>query len=204
MELLQPTINHRITQGFRDNPSNGFYGFFGHTGIDFGAVVAGKEGDKLYACADATVKKVAFDDNGYGNYIELDLGWGYTALYAHCKSIVVSAGMKVYMGQVIAFMGTTGHSTAPHLHFEIKQFVVKKNPLDYLIITHEQLMQFEDRIRIMEEQIRSLIEADIALAAKINLHVSDLEVKDIAKKQVKKGVLAFVKRAARRNKKLKE
>lgn len=66
---------------------------------------------------------------GYGNYIMIDHGNGYSTLYAHLSSLAVSTGQTVKKGQVIGYVGTTGHSTGPHLHFETRYMGEKYNPL---------------------------------------------------------------------------
>lgn len=66
---------------------------------------------------------------GYGNYIMIDHGGGYSTLYAHLSSLAVSTGQTVKKGQVIGYIGTTGHSTGPHLHFETRYMGEKYNPL---------------------------------------------------------------------------
>ena len=69
---------------------------------------------------------------GYGNYLIVDHGGGFSTLYAHCTSIPVSVGDTVTKGQTIAYVGTTGWSTGYHLHFEIRRNGAHTNPLNYL------------------------------------------------------------------------
>lgn len=104
-----------------------------HTGIDFSA--AGAYGKPVLAAADA---KVAFVNTaytpgyGYGKYVILDHGGGITTLYAHCSSIEVRVGQRVKRGDLIAKIGSTGWSTGPHCHFEVRVNGVHTNPLPYL------------------------------------------------------------------------
>lgn len=99
-----------------------------HHGIDIG----GDSGTEIYAALSGSVIFAGTAD-GYGNYIKLKHGNGYETAYGHCKSIVVKEGQYVEKGQLIAYMGSTGNSTGPHLHFEVKidgEFV---NPLEYVV-----------------------------------------------------------------------
>lgn len=66
---------------------------------------------------------------GFGNYLMIDHGEGYSTLYAHLTSLVVSTGQTVKKGEVIGYVGTTGHSTGPHLHFETRYFGEKYDPM---------------------------------------------------------------------------
>jgi murein DD-endopeptidase MepM/ murein hydrolase activator NlpD len=71
-------------------------------------------------------------NGGYGNHVIIDHGNGFTTLYAHLTSIFVEPGMTVSQGQQIGTMGSTGNSTGPHLHFEVRYGGVPYNPASYL------------------------------------------------------------------------
>lgn len=88
----------------------------GHSGIDFAA----EEGAEVYAVADGIVTTAAYDVEK-GNYVVLDHGGGLETEYQHMKSLLVSAGQSVVQGQVLGYVGSTGNSTGPHLHFEARQ-----------------------------------------------------------------------------------
>ena len=75
-------------------------------------------------------KKVSY---GYGWHLLVDHGNGVATLYAHCSAIVVNQGDTVAKGQKIAEVGTTGNSTGPHLHFEVRINNVQKDPLQYVV-----------------------------------------------------------------------
>ena len=100
-----------------------------HTGIDPGAGT----GSNIIAAESGTVILAAYGWNGgYGNYIIINHGNGITTRYAHASALYVSAGQSVAKGQVIAAVGTTGNSTGPHLHFEVRINGAHQNPLNYL------------------------------------------------------------------------
>ena len=88
----------------------------GHPGIDFAA----EEGAEVYAVADGIVTTADYDAEK-GNYVVLDHGGGLETEYQHLKSSLVSAGQSVVQGQVLGYVGSTGNSTGPHLHFEARQ-----------------------------------------------------------------------------------
>ena len=88
----------------------------GHPGIDFAA----EEGAEVYAVADGIVTTADYDVEK-GNYVVLDHGGGLETEYQHLKSSLVSAGQSVVQGQVLGYVGSTGNSTGPHLHFEARQ-----------------------------------------------------------------------------------
>lgn len=100
-----------------------------HTGVDIGATT----GSNIIAAESGTVILSSYGWNGgYGNYIIINHGNGVTTRYAHASKLYVSVGQTVTKGQVIAAVGTTGNSTGPHLHFEVREDGIHKNPLNYL------------------------------------------------------------------------
>lgn len=105
-----------------------------HTGIDFPAPC----NTPIRASASGTVifVRTGMHNNtrseGYGNYIIIDHGGGYSTLYGHCNSVAVSVGESVTKGETIGYVGTTGWSTGYHLHFEIRINGKATNPLNYL------------------------------------------------------------------------
>jgi len=124
-KFLWPTVSGRISSGFgyRNYPRKGF-----HYGID----IAVPYGSPIFASASGEVVKVTFGwGGGYGNYLIIYHGGGYSTLYGHCSRIIISNGQSVKAGQVIAYIGSTGFSTGPHLHFEVRINGVAKNPQNY-------------------------------------------------------------------------
>jgi murein DD-endopeptidase MepM/ murein hydrolase activator NlpD len=88
----------------------------GHQGID----IAAGEGAPIYASDNGTVVYAGWNNNGYGNMVMIDHGTGYATLYAHLSAVNVSCAVGVAQGQVIGYGGSTGNSTGPHLHFELR------------------------------------------------------------------------------------
>lgn len=106
----------------------GMRGGRNHNGIDIGA----ERGTDIYAAQDGKVV-LAEVVSGYGNYIIIEHKNGFETTYAHCDLILVSAGEEVKAGQLIAYVGSTGNSTGPHLHFEVKADGRFCDPLDYVV-----------------------------------------------------------------------
>jgi len=100
----------------------------GHTGIDMGAPA----GTPIRAALDGTVQLVRYKVTGYGYHLAIDHGGGFVTLYAHCSKIFVTEGQHVTAGDIIAQVGSTGKSTGPHLHFEVRINGEMKNPRSYL------------------------------------------------------------------------
>lgn len=113
--------------GYRSHPIYGVSRL--HRGIDIsGGSVYGKP---ILASRAGTVITATYHYS-YGNYVIIDHGDGYSTLYAHCSSLNVSAGQAVSQGQTIAFVGNSGDSTGPHLHFEVRKGTTPMNPLSYV------------------------------------------------------------------------
>jgi murein DD-endopeptidase MepM/ murein hydrolase activator NlpD len=98
-----------------------------HAGMDFTAPL----GTEIYASGDGTIESVNSGKRGMGNYIVLNHGFGYSSVYAHLDSFAVKAGQKVHRGDVIGYVGNTGLSIAPHLHYEIKLNGQHVDPVNY-------------------------------------------------------------------------
>ncbi len=98
-----------------------------HYGID----VKVDENTQIYAAADGVVVRSGWDETGYGQIVWLDHGHGLRTLYAHLNATLVEAGATVRRGEVIGLAGNSGHSTGPHLHFEVKQDRIKLDPLAF-------------------------------------------------------------------------
>lgn len=111
--------------GYRVHPVTGAWSF--HTGVDLGAA----EGTPIYATRSGTVTTATYSDV-YGNYVTINHGDGYSSLYGHMTHYVVSAGEYVSQGEVIGYVGSTGWSTGPHLHFTIYYNGSTVNPMDYI------------------------------------------------------------------------
>lgn len=112
--------------GFRRNPFGGrSYEF--HAGMD----IDGQRGDEIIAPANGRIVKAAFN-GGYGNVVDIDHGNGLTTRYAHMSKILVSEGDEVTRGMVIGHVGSTGRSTGPHLHYELRLNDRPINPRRFL------------------------------------------------------------------------
>jgi murein DD-endopeptidase MepM/ murein hydrolase activator NlpD len=98
-----------------------------HTGIDFAAPI----GTPIYASADGIIERVEISFTGYGKKVEIDHGFGYRTRYAHMHAFAVRNGQRVKRGQLIGYVGDTGLSTAPHLHYEVFINNVQVNPIHY-------------------------------------------------------------------------
>lgn len=107
-----PTVGFRVTKKFSKY----------HPGIDFAA----SEGKPVFATADGIVSEVGYDSL-YGNYLKIKHGKYYETFYGHLQLATVSKGEKVEMNQIVGFVGNTGQSSAPHLHFEVRH---KGTPID--------------------------------------------------------------------------
>jgi murein DD-endopeptidase MepM/ murein hydrolase activator NlpD len=98
-----------------------------HTGIDFTA----PRGTEVYATGDGKVHEVIMKKRGYGYHVIINHGYGYKTLYAHMSKFKVRKGEKIKRGDVIGYVGSTGTSTAPHLHYEVIKNGEKINPMNF-------------------------------------------------------------------------
>lgn len=111
-------IQGRITQ----------YYSWSHNGLD----IANKMGTPIYAAAAGTVVVASWNSGGYGYYVDIDHGGGKKTRYGHMSKFAVSVGDEVEKGDNIGFVGSTGRSTGPHVHFEVLIYGKRYNPLSYL------------------------------------------------------------------------
>ncbi|OYU96449.1 MAG: peptidase M23 [Bacteroidetes bacterium B1(2017)] len=126
---IQPISNKDLTRvasgfGYRIHPIFKTHKF--HSGIDFTA----PQGTPIYATGNGTVS-LAENGNGYGNHVIVYHGFGYSSLYAHMSRIKARPGQKVKRGELIGYVGSTGTSTAPHVHYEVIKGKNKINPINY-------------------------------------------------------------------------
>jgi len=122
-------VNGPITSGFgsRTAPLTG--GSEAHQGID----IASGLGIPVVATADGTVVQSGWS-GGYGNLVQINHGNGIETLYGHNSQLAVSVGQTVKKGQLISYVGSTGISTGPHVHYEIRENGVAVNPIKYMVL----------------------------------------------------------------------
>jgi murein DD-endopeptidase MepM/ murein hydrolase activator NlpD len=125
---IQPISNrnlNRVSSGFGYRIDPVYKDRRLHPGLDFTAPI----GTPIYAAADGVVKDAGFNTGGYGNRVLINHGFGYETLYAHMVRIKARVGTKVKRGEVIGYVGSTGKSTGPHLHYEVHKNGVQLDPI---------------------------------------------------------------------------
>lgn len=127
---IQPVRNENLNQmvsgfGYRSDPFTKVRKF--HAGMDFSS----RTGTPIFATGDGVVARADNTASGYGNHIVLRHGYGYETLYGHLSRYKVKAGQRVKRGDVIGYVGSTGRSEAPHLHYEVHKNGKPVNPLNY-------------------------------------------------------------------------
>ena len=127
---IQPVKNEDLKHmasgyGYRSDPFTKIRKF--HYGMDFTA----RTGTPIYATGDGVVHKADASLSGYGNHIEINHGYGYKTLYAHLSKYKCRPGQRVKRGDIIGYVGSTGRSQAPHLHYEVLKNGERVNPLNF-------------------------------------------------------------------------
>jgi murein DD-endopeptidase MepM/ murein hydrolase activator NlpD len=127
---IQPVSNEDLTRmasgyGYRSDPFTKIRKF--HYGMDFTA----PRGTPIYASGDGVVERADNQSSGYGNHIRIEHGYGYVSLYAHLYKYNVRPNQRVKRGDLIGFVGSTGRSEAPHLHYEVFKDGERINPINF-------------------------------------------------------------------------
>jgi len=151
---IQPLKNEDLTRmasgyGWRSDPFTKARKF--HYGMDFTA----PRGTPIYASGDGKVTRADNRSAGYGKHIRIDHGYGYVSLYAHLSKYNVKRGQKVQRGDLIGFVGSTGRSQAPHLHYEIFKDGKRINPINFYYgsLTAK---EFQSMLKIATQENQSL------------------------------------------------
>ena len=122
-----------------------------HFGMDFSA----KRGTPIYATGDGTVSRADSRAAGFGKHVRIDHGFGYVTIYAHMDRYLVVKGDKVKRGDLIGYVGSSGRSVAPHLHYEIVKDGVKINPINFYSGSLSPA-EFEELVKVASQENQSL------------------------------------------------
>jgi len=125
---IQPVSNKelsRLASGFGHRVDPIYKTVKMHAGLDFAA----PQGTPIYATADGVVTTAGNTNNGYGNHVVINHGYGYETLYGHMVKVKARSGESVKRGEVIGWVGSTGKSTGPHCHYEVHKNGQKINPI---------------------------------------------------------------------------
>ncbi|KYG73256.1 MULTISPECIES: M23 family metallopeptidase [Roseivirga] len=154
MPAIQPVSNkdlRRFSSGFGYRTDPIFKVKRMHYGSDFSA----EQGTPIYATGDGVVSKTTSSTIGYGKHIIIDHGFGYETLYGHMSRFAVRPGQKVKRGEVIGYVGNSGKSTAPHLHYEVHINGVAKDPINYFF-KDLNAAEYEEILRLSSIENQSL------------------------------------------------
>jgi murein DD-endopeptidase MepM/ murein hydrolase activator NlpD len=151
---IQPIKKSDLTRmasgfGYRTDPFNKSRKM--HSGMDFTA----PRGTPVYAASDGKIIRADSRSTGYGKHIRIDHGFGYVTLYAHLSKYNVKRGQKVKKGDVIGFVGSTGRSQAPHLHYEVQIDKKRVNPINYYL-GNLSPDEFDELLRLANQENQSL------------------------------------------------
>ena len=151
---IQPIKNNDLTRmasgfGYRTDPFTKSRRM--HSGMDFTA----PRGTPVYAASDGKVIRADSRSSGYGKHIRIDHGFGYVTLYAHLDKYNVRRYQKVKKGDIIGFVGNTGRSQAPHLHYEVRKDKRQVNPINFYYgnLTPD---EFDELLKIANQENQSL------------------------------------------------
>jgi murein DD-endopeptidase MepM/ murein hydrolase activator NlpD len=136
---ILPITNYVFTSAFgvRSDPFRGSAAM--HAGVDLSAA----HGSPIYATADGVVDRAEWF-GGYGNMVEIDHGKGIATRYGHMSRIAAKSGETVKRGDLIGYVGSTGRSTGPHLHYEVRIDGQAVNPIPYMVESEAQLAYARD------------------------------------------------------------
>jgi murein DD-endopeptidase MepM/ murein hydrolase activator NlpD len=151
---IQPVANkdlNRIASGFGYRIDPVYKTVKLHAGLDFAA----PQGTPIYATADGTVKVAGFSDGGYGNHVVINHGYGYETVYGHMVRIKSRGGQRVKRGEVIGYVGSTGKSTGPHCHYEVRKNGQKLDPV-YFFYNDLSPQQFDQLLKQASSSNQSL------------------------------------------------
>ena len=123
--------------------------------MNFGMDFSAKRGTPIYATGDGTVSRADSRAAGFGKHVRIDHGFGYVTIYAHLESFIVVKGDKVKRGETIGYVGSTGRSVAPHLHYEIVKDGVKINPINFYSGSLSPA-EFEELVKVASQENQSL------------------------------------------------
>lgn len=151
---IQPINNEDLTRmasgfGYRSDPFTKARKM--HRGMDFTA----PRGTPIYASGDGKVTRADNNSSGFGKHIRIDHGYGYLSLYAHLSKYNVKKGQKVKRGDLIGFVGSTGRSEAPHLHYEVWKDKDRINPINFYYGSLS-IKEFENMLKYANQENQSL------------------------------------------------
>jgi murein DD-endopeptidase MepM/ murein hydrolase activator NlpD len=154
LPAIQPVSNKelsRIASGFgpRIHPVLGIARM--HAGLDFAA----PQGSPIYATGNGTIRIAGNTGNGFGNHVVINHGYGYETLYGHMVRVKVSSGQKIRRGELIGWVGSTGLSSGPHLHYEVH---INGNPVNpvYFVFKDLSAEQYDRLLKLADANAKSL------------------------------------------------
>ncbi len=128
--MTRPIAFEEPVRGFAINSRFGMRRLGGEPGARMhkGVDIAAPQGTTVYSAAEGRIVRIGHQPEGYGNFIEMRHPNGMTTMYAHLSRIDVASGDRVLAGERIGLVGSTGYSTGPHLHFEVRRGGTQVNP----------------------------------------------------------------------------